>query len=287
MSGLIYLNGILVDAKEAVLPVTDRAYLYGEGLFETMKATQGFIPFLSEHLDRFFFSLPALDFHPKISREELEHAAYQTLRQNHLQEAYLRIQLSRENEAFGSLTPSERYNLLIVAQALKKDHEALGIQGAAAVLFPDYTVRASPLTGIKSTNYAVQLRAKAFAKSHGAHEAIFADATEHLVEGASSNFFLWNGRAWLTPPLNNGPLPGVTRRVLMMLLKQNQVPCEERSISIHELAEAEEAILSNAIWEVLPLTQWEGRAIGSGRVGEKTKQLQQWLAEEIKKRGNP
>jgi branched-subunit amino acid aminotransferase/4-amino-4-deoxychorismate lyase len=104
------------------------------------------------------------------------------------------------------------------------------------------------------------------------------------VEGASSNLFLWNGRSWITPPLNQGPLPGVMRRVLLTLMQRQQIPFEERSISIHELTEAQEAILTNAIWEILPLTGWEGRLIASGHVGDQTRKLQQGLAGEIQSR---
>ena len=286
MSGLIYLNGILLDAQEAAIPVTDRAYLYGEGLFETMKATQGVIPFLPEHLDRFFLSLPVLDFKPSITRAELEHAVYQTLRQNHLQEAYLRLQLSRENAAFGGLQAADRYNLLIVAQPLNNEMDEFRGKGMAAVLFPDHPVQAHPLSGVKSTHYALNLRAKAYAKKQNAQEAIFADLKGNLVEGASSNLFIWNGRSWITPALSSGALPGVMRRVLLSLMKARNIPCEERGLSSDELAKAHEAILTNAIWEIMPLIRWEVQSIGTGQVGEKTSELQKWLADEIRSRAS-
>jgi branched-chain amino acid aminotransferase len=284
MSGLIYLNGILVDAQEAAIPVTDRAYLYGEGLFETMKATKGGIPFLPEHLDRFFSSFAVLDFEPNISKPELEHAVYQTLRQNHLQEAYLRIQLSRQNAAFGGLQAADRYHLLIVAQPLNHEMEEFRRKGMAAVQFSDSIVSSSPLNGVKSTNYAIKLRAKAYAKKQNAQEAVFADAQGHLVEGASSNLFIWNGHFWITPPLSSGALPGVMRRVLLSLMKAHGIPFKEQTIAPQDLAQAHEAILSNAIWEIMPLTRWEGQPIGTGQPSEKTHELQKWLADEIRSR---
>jgi branched-chain amino acid aminotransferase len=287
MSGLIYLNGILVDAQEAVVPVTDRAYLYGEGLFETMQATQGVIPFLPEHLERFFSGFDVLEFRPNISKAELEHAVYQTLRQNHLQDAYLRIQLSRESAAFGSLQAADRYNLIIVAQPLNNEVEKYRREGVAAVLVPDYKIQTHPLSGVKSSNYSINLRAKAYAKKQNAQEAIFADAEGNLVEGASSNLFIWNGQSWITPPLNSGALPGVMRRVLISLMKTHDIPFEERTIAPQELAQAQEAILTNAIWEIMPLTCWEGRPVVEGTLGERTHELQKRLGDEIRSRISP
>lgn len=281
MSGLIYLNGILLDARETAIPILDRAYLYGEGLFETLKATNGRIPFLNEHLERFFQSFSVLDFQPNISKEEVEQAAYQTLRQNHLEEAYLRIQLSRENEVFGGLQASDRYNLLIVAQPLNHEMEKYQTEGMAAVLFPPPSIHAHPLSGIKSTNYSLNLRAKAFAKKENAQEALFADAQGNLVEGASSNLFIWNGQSWITPSLESGALPGVIRRILISLIKARGISLEERTISPQELAQAGEAILTNAIWEIMPLTRWEAQPIGAGQVGEKTKELQMVIANRV------
>jgi branched-chain amino acid aminotransferase len=284
MSGLIYLNGILLDAQEAAVPVTDRAYLYGEGLFETMKATQGLIPFLPEHLERFFESFSVLDFQPNISKGELEHAVYQTLRQNNLQDAYLRIQLSRENEAFGHLRAADRYNLMVVAQELHHEMEKFRQEGIEAVLYPNYLVQSNPLSGIKSTHYAVNLRAKAYAKKQNAQEAILADAAGHLVEGASSNLFIWNGQSWIAPPLSSGALPGVMRRVLLSLMKGHGISVEERAVASGELERAKEAILTNAIWEIMPLTRWEGKAVGEGQIGDRIRELQGYLVEEIQSR---
>lgn len=284
MAPFIYHNGIFVDEKEAVVPVTDRAYLYGEGLFETMKAFQGRVPFLPEHLDRFFQSLPLLDFQLPLSREELEHAVYRTLRQNHLRDAYLRMQLSRENEGFGNLRASGRYHLVIVAQELNSETEKLRAGGMAAVLFPDWVVRPHPFSMVKATHYAVNLRAKAFARQCEVHEVLLADARGQLVEGASSNLFVFTGDTWVTPPLNQGALPGVMRRVLLGLMMAEGIPFEEGSITPQALARAPEAILTNAIWEIMPLTLWEKRPIGGGRAGEETLRLQGLLREEIRRR---
>lgn len=284
MSGLIYFNGILLHEMEVAIPVKDRSYLYGEGLFETLRATGGFVPFLPEHLERFFQAFKVLDFEPDLSPAKLEFAVYQTLLHNHLKEAYLRVQLSRENTTFGSLEPGDQYNLMVVTQSLPKGAEKSLKEGVQAVLFPEHQVLPHPLSGVKSTDYAINLRAKAFAKQSGAHEALFADPKGRLVEGASSNVFFWNGKAWVTPSLGQGALPGVMRRVLISLMEVYQLPYEERTVSLEELGEAEEAILTNAIWEILPLTRWEGKEVGDGKVGPQTRQLQEWLAEEIQYR---
>lgn len=284
MAKLVYFNGVLVPQEEVAIPITDRSFLYGEGLFETIHATRGFIPFMEEHLDRFFSSLAILDFNPDISRDKLRFMIYQTLRHNRLKEAYLRVHLSRENEELGSLQPSERYNLLIFPKELEEPLEALSESGAAAVIYSQMTFCPNPLSRLKTTSYLPYLRAKNFAQSQGAKEAILLSPSGYVVEGASSNVFMWTGVEWLTPKLEQGGLAGVTRRVILDLMRGNEIPVQELSLSQEVLIGAEEIFVSNAIQEVLPITLFEGRPVGAGNVGSETRRIEELFREEIQYR---
>ena len=284
MSGLIYFNGILLSEKEVGLPLKDRGYLYGEGLFETLKATGGCIPFLPEHLERLFDSLETLRFKLNVSAAKLEFAVYQTLYHNHLKDAYIRLNLSRENKELGDPEPGEKFNLIVMVQPIKKPNKKIMEQGSQAILFKDFKICPSPLTRVKSTNYLPYLTVKRFAQDQGVEEALLSNPNGNLVEGASTNLFLWNGKQWLTPPIGDGALPGVTRRVLLELMKRHKIPHSEQSLTPQDLSGAEEALLTNAIVEILPLTGWEGHPINGGGIGSQTQRLQELLREEIQYR---
>src|SRR5436190_7089804 len=105
MSEFVYFNGLLRHESEVSVSMLDRSYLYGEGLFETMKASQGFIPFMQEHLNRLFKGMDLMQMHLDISGAKLEFALYQTLHHNRLMNAYLHLPLSRENLEIGNWEP--------------------------------------------------------------------------------------------------------------------------------------------------------------------------------------
>lgn len=284
MSGMVYFNGMLLSETEVGLPLTDRSYLYGEGLFETMKAVNGCIPFLPEHLDRLFQSLETLRFRINVSAAKLEFAVYQTLFHNSLRDAYIRLNLSRENRELGDPEPGEKFNLVVIVKPLRKLAKKLLEQGCQAILFPDFKVCPSPLTRVKTTNYLPYIVAKRFAREQGADEALLCNQEGNLAEGASSNLFVYHRREWITPPVSDGALPGVLRRVILELMKRHGISHAERSISPNDLAGAEEAFLTNAIWDLMPLTHWEKTPLNGAGIGPQTHRIQGFLREEIQYR---
>lgn len=281
MLNLVYFNGILMNEREVAIPLTDRSYLYGEGLFETIRATQGFVPFLPEHLDRLFSSLKDFGFFPDISPAKMEFAVYQTLFHNHLKEASIRINISRQNVDLNSMEPGNHYNILVFCRTLNKTTTQFETEGGSAVLYPHEIFATSKTPRLKTTNYLDYLQAKNYARSHNVQEAILLNSEGNVVEGSTTNLFLWAKGSWWTPALSEGPLPGVARGVLLKIMEQHGIPFGERSISPGELAQAEEIFVSNALCEVLPLTRFENQPVGTGQVGPQTKQLQELLREEI------
>jgi len=281
MSGLVYFNGILVPEKEVALSIKDRSYLYGEGLFETMKASQGVIPFLSEHLSRLFSGMDLLQIDFKISPSKLEFAIQQTLLHNRLKNAYIRVTVSRENESLGNFGSSEKSNLMVAVKPLKKVPAKLHEEGCCAAVIKDYPIHPDILCQIKSTNYLKYLMVQSEAGRVGAEEGILINTYGRLVEGATSNIFLHDGHQWVTPPREEGVLLGVTRRVLLEIMKKNQIPFEERPVELEELREVKEMIMSNAIREIIPVARVDDCPIGQGIVGENTLRLQELFQEEI------
>lgn len=284
MSSLTYFNGILLPEEEINITLKDRAYLYGEGLFETMKATQGFIPFIKEHLSRFFKSSKLLNINFNISPSKLEFAITQTLLHNHLKEAYVRVTVTRLNEEIGGIQSGDKTNLIVMVKPLKKLPGRVYEQGISAEINQEFQIIPDRLSRVKSTNYIRNILAAQEAAEKGFQESLFTNIKGHLVEGASSNLFLYKQGHWITPSLDEGPLPGITRKVLLELMKKNEIPFVEGPVEISDLQESEEAILTNAIRELLPLTKLGDTPIGTGHVGPKTGELKQLYQEEVQYR---
>lgn len=284
MSGLVYFNGILIPEREVVLPITDRGYLYGEGLFETMKATRGFIPFLQEHLRRLYQGVQTLQIPFEVSSAKLEFTLYQTLFHNRLKEAYIRLNLSRENRELGSLEAGTKTHLLVVAKPLRKVPDKLYEEGGSARVSSRFRILPDELSQVKTSNYLRSLLAKQEARRQGAFEAILLNTHGRVADGASSNIFLHNGSGWVTPSLEEGILPGIIRGVLFDMMRKNGISIQERAVELSELQEAQEVLLTNAIQEILPLTYLNDRPIHGGSVGPETHQLMDLFKDEIQYR---
>ncbi len=284
MSGLVYYNGMLKHEHEVAFWALDRSYLYGEGLFETMKAGRGFIPFLNEHLSRLFRGMDALRMKLNVSASKLEFALYQTLHHNRLKDAYLRLMLSRENREIGSFEPGDTTNLVVLAKPLEKPPRRLYGEGARARVIEDFKISPDPLCQVKTTNYLRPMIAQRMAQEQGADEALLLNTFGNVAEGATTNLFIFDGEKIVTPPVSEGPLPGVTRRVVIDLLVKNYVPYEERPLRLQDVYTAKEAFLTNAIKEIVPLTQVNDKAIGEGRPGPETEKVATLFREEVQYR---
>lgn len=280
MSGLVYFNGMLKHEHEVSLWTLDRSYLYGEGLFETMKATRGFIPFLGEHLQRLFRGLDLLRMPIDLSASKLEFSLYQTLHHNRLKDAYLRLTLSRPNKEIGNFEPGAGVNLLVVARALEKAPPKIYAEGVSAKVVEDFRISPDPLCQVKSTNYLRNVLAQRMAKDAGFNEALLLNSSGNLVEAATSNLFIHDGEKFVTPPVSEGALPGVTRRVVLELFAKNYLPFEERPLKVSDLLTAPEAFLTSALKEVLPLTRVNDKPIGKGTPGKETDRIASLFHEE-------
>ncbi|HCU25345.1 MAG TPA: hypothetical protein DF383_10020 [Deltaproteobacteria bacterium] len=284
MNGLIYFNGMLKHEHEVTLWTLDRSYLYGEGLFETLKASQGFIPFLPEHLQRLFHGMEVLRMRFEISASKIEFALYQTLHHNRLKDAYLRLMVSRENREIGSMEIGEGSNVVVLARPFEKPPLRLYTEGMSAQLVEDFKIFPDPLCQVKSTNYLRPLLAHRMARESGYDEALLLNTFGNLAEGATGNLFIFDGKKILTPPLSEGPLPGVTRQVVLELMKKNYLDYEEGPIKMADLLAAEEAFFTNSIKEIAPLTSVNDKPIGTGKVGAQTQRLMELFQEELQYR---
>jgi len=275
---IIYLNGQLIPRSKAKLSPFDHGFLYGYGLFETMRAYHGHIFRLDRHITRLRHSAQSLGLTNSViaseAKQSLEGACMATLDANKLQEARVRLTISAGE---GDMTPdpSTCYNptVLITAQNLVPLPPERYESGFKAVLSTLRRNSQSPLSRLKSTCYMENILARMAAKAAGCDEAIFLNEQGYLAEGSTTNIFLVSHGALITPCLESGVLPGITRDTVLEIARAANIKATERWVELNELVEAEEAFLTNSILELMPLVSVEGKTIGSGKPGKLTRDL--------------
>ncbi|ARU62088.1 hypothetical protein CBW65_14530 [Tumebacillus avium] len=262
---LVYLNGRIVPAGEASVSVFDHGFLYGAGLFETMRTAGGAPMFWPEHARRLRESADWLGIPIPWSDAELEQAIVDTVRANELEEAYVRLTVSRGE---GALGPSGKTCSTPTVVIYVKELLLPPVTGRNLIVLE--TVRSTPETPVraKTLNYLNSLLAYRELEQRGAAEGIQLTHDDYIAEGAVSNlFFVVDGEIW-TPSLDTGCLPGITREWVMQ-----QLPVIEKRFTLDEIACATEAFTTSSVVGILPATSIEGVPIGSGQPGPITQKL--------------
>lgn len=258
----VYFNGQLVADDSAVVSPLDHGFLYGHGLFETMRAYKGRVFRLAEHVERLEEGAHCLGWPDLPGREELSRAIDWVLRANQLADASIRLTVSR---GVGAARPDAascgQPTVAVYTSPLPPPVPPAGWQAATVSLRRNLS---SPLVRIKSANYLDNILARAEARRHNAQEAIMLNTDGFIAEGSMSNIFCVAGGRLITPDENSGILPGVTRRVVIELARAAGLPALVRQVAPAELAGAEEIFLTSSIMEIIPVTVCDGRLIGSG-----------------------
>lgn len=279
MARIIYLNGRLIPNSKAKLSPLDHGFLYGYGLFETMRAYQGYIFRLDQHLARLRRSAQSLGLTHSIlntmeGKQSLETACMETLEANKLKTARLRLTVSAGE---GDMTPDPSIcsspTVLITVQNLVPLPPEKYESGFKATLSSLRRNSQSPLSRLKSTCYMENILARMAARAAGCDEAILLNEQGYLAEGSTTNIFLMNNRELVTPSLESGVLPGITREAVLEIARAANIKTMERQVELKELIEAEEAFVTNSILELMPLTLLDGKPIGTGKPGQLTKEL--------------
>ena len=279
MDEFIYLNGQLVRGFEARLSPFDHGFLYGYGLFETMRAYNGHIFRLDSHLTRLRCSAESVGLTHSVlitddGKQSLKAACVATLAANRLKDARIRLTVSAGE---GDMTPDPRTcpspTVLITARnldPLSPEKYETGFKAAVSFLRRNSQ---SPLSRLKSTCYMENILARTTARAVGCDEAIFLNEQGYLAEGSTTNVFLVSHGELITPCFESGVLPGITRDAVLEIARTSNIKATERWVQLNELIEAEEAFLTNSILELMPLVSVEGRVIGTGKPGKLTGDL--------------
>jgi branched-subunit amino acid aminotransferase/4-amino-4-deoxychorismate lyase len=292
-----YFNGQFYPADQPCLRADDAGFQHAVGLFETLQCHHGRAYRLEDHLARLAGSAADLGLFMSLDTEPLAQAVAQTVAHNGLDRARLRLTITpgtlsllrpQPDEARARIVPSV---VIVPSESIKYD-PAYFTQGVTVTVHGPLANPFDPTSGHKTLNYWPRLRALRQAASLGAAETIILNVTNHLAGGAVSNLLLVKGDALLTPiargeeadgALPSPVLPGVTRGVMLGLAEQMGLRIERRMLTVTDLLEADEAMLTNSGWGVLPIARVERKDIGAGGVGQITQKLRSQLLEDIER----
>jgi len=275
MELLVWLNGQLLPQSRAKISVYDHGFLYGDGIFETLRAYGGKVFRLEEHLERLAKSARAIFLEMAWSRLELAEAIQKTVEANQVQEGYIRITISRGEGPLG-LDPKVCLQPTVVVMAKEitpypEEYREKGVSIAIVSIRRNHPEALSPQ--IKSLNFLNNILAKVEAAQRGAFEGIMLNQEGYLTEGTVSNLFLVQEGTLVTPPVSAGVLAGITRQVVIQAAQKLQIPFQEVNLTRYELYNAQEVFLTNSSLEVMPVSKADGRPVGKIRPGPITCQL--------------
>ncbi|MBI1822618.1 MAG: aminotransferase class IV [Nitrospirae bacterium] len=272
---IIFFNGRWIRLKSARISPLDRGFLYGDGVFETLRAYDGKIFKLELHLQRLFCSAKRIALSFPMTAHKFGSIARSILIKNSLKNGIVRITCSRGVTPLGkdrvrSIPPT----LIVTAFPVIPSADSLYRKGISLALVK--TIRNHPAAipnEIKSANFLNNILAKREATLSGADEGILLNYRGYLSEGTISNiFFVRQGKLY-TPSLKSGILEGITRNCVIEIAKQSGMPVIERLIRPDELKNAEECFVTSTGYEIMPATKLNGKVIGKGKPGKTTQRL--------------
>lgn len=263
MSAYVNLNGQLISENKAQISIHDQAYLFGYGLFETIRVYQGKLPFFKQHMARFHRGMRALKIKSPFTDQEILKLIERTLKKNQLKDASVRLILSPLAQNIQG-AKSNQCNFLVLARALPDFPKEYYDKGIKTWIIDEIKVHHDHLSLIKITSYARLQYARELARRKKVFEVILKDNQGHPVECSSSSLFMVDNKGQvIAPPLSSGILPGVTRDTVFHICKKAKIKIIEKSFSQNELLNAPEAFISSSLKGIMPIKSIQGRTIPS------------------------
>lgn len=264
---MIWLNGRLVPRDKAQIDPADRGLLLADGLFETLRAYRGRIFRLDDHLARMTRGAAELGIALPVTAFDVAEAAHEVLRANELarSDAALRITLTRGPGQRGLLPPDDPRPTLIISTVAYQ--APAGSDGFSVITSERARRNEGSITArLKSLGYLDNVVAQVEARAAGADEAILLNNQGAVACGARSNIFAVIKGKVITPPIEEGALPGITRAIVLHLCRELSVQTAEARLGHGDLAKAEEVFLTNSLLEIVPVRRADGRQIPTGAV---------------------
>ncbi|MCA9160218.1 MAG: branched-chain-amino-acid transaminase [Planctomycetales bacterium] len=273
----IYINGQYYAKEDAKISVFDHGLLYGDGVFEGLRAYSGKIFRLEQHLTRLYESAMAIMLTIPVSPDELGQVIKDTLLRNNISDGYIRVVVTRGAGSLG-IDPDRTADpqVIVIAdhiQLYPKELYENGMEIVTASTIRNHPAALNPR--IKSLNYLNNILAKLEGKRAGCLEALMLNHRGEVAECTADNIFLVRRGELLTPPTDAGILEGVTRNAVIELAQQAGIVVREITLTRHDVYVADECFLTGSGAEIIPVIKVDMRTIGSGTVGSLTRQLSQ------------
>ena len=274
---MVYVNGEYVKENEASISVFDRGLLYGDGFFEGIRVYNGKIFLIDEHVDRFFDSAKYISMPLNFSKTELKEMMYKLIKINKVINGYIRLVMTRGVFNLGIIPPKDdiaKPNLICIASNItlyNKEFYDTGIN----VIFSSY-IRMNPATldpQCKSLNYLSNIMAKLEASQNNAQEAIFLNTNGVVTECTGDNIFIIKDNKVYTPPIHVGILNGVTRILVINIMKKLGYEVYEKEFTRYNVYTADECFLTGTAAEVIGVVKIDNRVIGQGNIGSNTRKI--------------
>jgi branched-chain amino acid aminotransferase len=285
----VFIDGKYYDGRAAKISVFDHGLLYGDGIFEGIRAYNSRVFRLREHIDRLFYSANAILLKIPMSHAQIMRATVEACRKNKIRDGYIRLVVTRGAGTLG-LNPNRCKNpsVIIIADRIQLYPPALYQKGMEIVTVPTTRNLHSALNpAIKSLNYLNNILAKIEANNAGCEEAVMLNAEGFVAECTGDNLFIVKNGGLLTPPLSAGALYGITRQVVMELAEEEGLAVSEPNLTRYDLFNADECFLTGTGAEIVPVVKIDGRVIGTGKPGPITRKLEEEYRALTKSSGEP
>jgi branched-chain amino acid aminotransferase len=285
----IYLDGKFVDEPDAKVSVFDHGLLYGDGVFEGIRFYNGRVFLLEQHLDRLYDSAKAILLTIPLAREKLQEVVLETCRQNQLRDGYIRLVITRGKGDLG-LNPNKCSSptIFVIAATIELYPEKYYTEGLRVNTSPTQRIGPAALSpAIKSLNYLNNIMAKIEGNLYGAQESIMLNHEGFVAECTADNIFVIKQDKVFTPLISSGALGGITRRLMFDLAREMGRTIAEINVTRYDLFVADEIFATGSGAEVVPISEVDGRKIGSGRVGPVTAEFIRRFRERTQNSGVP
>jgi branched-chain amino acid aminotransferase len=272
---LVYMDGVHYPKSQAKVSVYDHGLLYGDGVFEGIRAYNGVVFKLKEHIDRLYRSAHALMLKIPLTKEEMVQAVLETLRKNKLKDAYIRLVVTRGVGDLG-LDPRKcpKPSTIIITDSISLHASGAKEKGITTIIS---WVKRNPVDAatheVKSLNYLNSILSKIEANANGVDEAICLEGNGYIAEGVGENLFIVKNGEIFTPPSSTGALAGITSQVAIRLAKNLGYQVTEANITPFQLFTADEAFFTGTAMEMVPIREVNQRQIGNGSPGPVTRKL--------------
>lgn len=274
MPNLIFLNDKIVKDTEGLLSTFDRGFLYGDGLFETLRAYEKKLFRLEDHVTRLSNSAQYFNIPFRYTSQQIRQIIEHLLTENNLKDAYIRMTLSRGLGVNGLIpTGTGTPTFAVHTKPLPAYPASLYKTGVSLIISRIRRSTTCPISCHKTLNFLTNYLIKREAAEKGAHDALVLNTDNHIAECAVSNIFIIDKNTVITPSSKANILPGITRKIILELCKENGIHASEELFGLERVFGASEVFITNSLMEIMPVSKIDGHAIGKRIPGTITKLL--------------